>query len=65
MTDRISMRHDKDKSPVSFKASVMRLPQKGLPLVIEADDRQREALAQAHGLVSVEASDVSSSTSVP
>jgi hypothetical protein len=54
MTDCIPMRHDKDKSPVSFKASVMRLPQKGLPLVIEADDRQREALAQAHGLVSVE-----------
>jgi len=48
------MRHDKDKSPVSFKASVMRLPQKGLPLVIEADARQREGLAQTHGLVSVE-----------
>jgi hypothetical protein len=48
------MRHDDEKSPVSFKASVMRLPQKGMPVVIEADARQREALAAAHGLVSVE-----------
>lgn len=49
-----SMRQDQDKSPVSFKASVTRLPQKGLPVVVEADARQRGALAEAHGLVSVE-----------
>ena len=45
---------EQDKSPVSFKATVARLPQKGMPVVIEADARQREALAAAHGLVSVE-----------
>ena len=43
-----------EKSPVSFNASVTRLPQKGLAVVIDADARQREALAVAHGLVSVE-----------
>lgn len=48
------MRDDQDTSPVSFKASVARLPQKGLPVVIEANVRQREALAAAHELVSVE-----------
>jgi hypothetical protein len=48
------MQDEHVKSPVSFKASVMRLPQKGLPVVIEADARQRQALAEAHGLVSVE-----------
>ena len=47
--------HDReDVSPVSFKASVARLPQKGMPVVIDADARQREALAAAHGLLSVE-----------
>lgn len=48
------MRHDQEKSPVSFQASVTRLPQKGLPVVIEADAKQREALAKAHDLLSVE-----------
>jgi hypothetical protein len=48
------MRDEHDESPVSFKASVTRLPQKGLPVVIEADARQRQALAEAHELVSVE-----------
>ena len=48
------MQDEHVKSPVSFKASVMRLPQKGLPVVIEADARQRQALAEAHRLVSVE-----------
>ena len=41
-------------SPVSFKAFVSRLPQKGMPVVIDADARQREALATVHGLLSVE-----------
>ena len=48
------MHEEQDKSPVSFKASVARLPQKGMPVLIDADARQREALAEAHGLVSVE-----------
>lgn len=39
---------------ISFKASVTRLPQKGMPVVIVADQRQREALAAVHGLQSVE-----------
>jgi hypothetical protein len=52
--ERIPMRQDQDKSAVSFNASVTRLPQKGLPVIIDADDRQREALAAAHGLLSVE-----------
>ncbi|MDX8525688.1 DUF177 domain-containing protein [Mesorhizobium sp. MSK_1335] len=41
-------------SPVSFVANVARLPQKGLPVVVEADGRQREALAAEHDLLSVE-----------
>lgn len=41
-------------SPVSFKASVTRLPQGGMPVLVDADAGQREALAAAHGLVSVE-----------
>lgn len=48
------MKHDEAKSPVSFEAHVARLPQNGLPVVIEADEAQREALAKAHGLLSVE-----------
>ena len=35
-----------DESPVSFVANVARLPQKGMPVVIEADANQR---AQAGG----------------
>jgi uncharacterized metal-binding protein YceD (DUF177 family) len=42
------------KSPVSFIAHVTRLPRGGLPVVVEADAGQREALAREHGLVSVE-----------
>ena len=41
------------ESPVSFLANVARLPQKGLPVRIEADPRQRAELAKQHGLVSV------------
>jgi hypothetical protein len=40
-------------SPVSFRASVARLPQKGMPVTIEADERQRHLLAQEHGLLGV------------
>jgi hypothetical protein len=41
-------------SPVSFVANVARLPQKGMPVVVEADAKQRARLAAHHGLVSVE-----------
>lgn len=41
-------------SPVSFKANVARLPNKGLMVVVEADPAQRVALAEEHDLLSVE-----------
>jgi Large ribosomal RNA subunit accumulation protein YceD len=41
------------QSPVSFLANVAHLPQNGMPVVIEADERQRAKLAEEHGLVSV------------
>jgi hypothetical protein len=42
------------RSPVSFRASVVRLPRRGLPVTIDADEKQRAALAGEHGLLSVE-----------
>lgn len=48
------MKHVDPQSPVSFRANITRLPQKGLLLVIEADAAQRAALAEEHGLISVE-----------
>ncbi|MET3790151.1 YceD family protein [Aquamicrobium terrae] len=48
------MKDTEEKSPVSFPVHVARLPQKGLPVVIEADEAQRKALAEAHGLLSVD-----------
>lgn len=48
------MRQEEQTSPVSFKANVARLPARGLPVVIEADAKQREELAAIHQLVSVE-----------
>ncbi|EKF42818.1 hypothetical protein NA8A_09129 [Nitratireductor indicus C115] len=41
-------------TPVSFKVNVLRLPRKGMPVEIEADEAQRQALAEQHGLLSVE-----------
>jgi uncharacterized metal-binding protein YceD (DUF177 family) len=41
-------------SPVSFRVHVSRLPKKGMEVVIEADEAQREALARLHGLEAVE-----------
>lgn len=49
------MRHEEQKSPVSFMAHVARLPHSGLPVVVQADEGQRQALAREHGLLSVEA----------
>ena len=40
--------------PVSFPVSVKRLPQNGLPVVVEADAGQRERLARDHDLLAVE-----------
>lgn len=45
---------DEPASPVSLEVNVARLPSKGMPVFIEADARQREALARVHGLMSVE-----------
>lgn len=42
------------KGPVSFDVHVSRLPHKGLPVTIRADAAQRAALADEHGLVSIE-----------
>jgi uncharacterized metal-binding protein YceD (DUF177 family) len=44
-----------DKSPISFDANILRLPAKGMPVSIEADEQQRRALADAHQLVEVKA----------
>ncbi|WP_311027845.1 YceD family protein [Mesorhizobium koreense] len=41
------------KSPVSFRASVVRLPKKGMPVTIDASLEQRAALAREHGLLDV------------
>lgn len=48
------MRDEQIPSPVSFEANVARLPQKGLPVVIEANETQRAALAEAHDLQAVQ-----------
>ncbi|MER8968279.1 DUF177 domain-containing protein [Mesorhizobium sp. M0808] len=48
------MKHPDTHSPVSFLANVARLPQKGLPVVIDADAGQRTLLAVEHELLSVE-----------
>ncbi len=50
------MRRDRQEptSPISFPVNVARLPQKGMPVVIDADARQREGLAKEHGIASVE-----------
>ena len=42
------------KSPVSFVAHVGRLPRKGMPVVVEANEKQRAALAREHDLAGVE-----------
>lgn len=49
------MKPEDPKSPVSFEVHVARLPKDGLPVVFEADEKQREALAKAHGVRSVDA----------
>lgn len=41
------------QSPVSFAVNVARLPQKGMPVTIEANEKQRASLAAQHGLLGV------------
>lgn len=41
------------ESPVSYLANVARLPQKGMPVTIEATEEQRAKLAREHGLLAV------------
>jgi hypothetical protein len=41
-------------SPISFVVNVARLPAKGMPVTIDADEDQRQAMADAHGLLAVE-----------
>jgi hypothetical protein len=42
-------------SPISHKVQVSRLPKNGLEVTIEADEEQREQLAEEHALRSVDA----------
>jgi hypothetical protein len=48
------MKNPAGSSPISFEVSVARLPKKGMPVVIEATESQRAALAQVHGLIAVD-----------
>lgn len=48
------MKNVQTDSPVGYAINVARLPQKGMSVLIKADAAQREALAEAHGLLSVE-----------
>lgn len=41
-------------SPISFPVNIRRLPKKGLPVTIHADEAQRAGLAALHGIESVE-----------
>ncbi|MFU0503715.1 YceD family protein [Pseudaminobacter sp. NGMCC 1.201702] len=47
------MSHHAETSPVSFVVNVARLPAKGLPVLVEADEAQCAALAAEHGLEAV------------
>jgi hypothetical protein len=41
-------------SPIAFPVHVARLPKKGMPVTIDADAAQREALSRLHGLHDIE-----------
>ncbi len=43
----------RETSPVSYVVNVARLPQKGMPVRIEANGEQRRLLAEEHGLLDV------------
>lgn len=46
--------HDTAASPVTYRVNVARLSRSGLPVWLDADAAQRQALAAEHGLQSVE-----------
>jgi hypothetical protein len=46
--------HHEATSPISFRVNVARLPQKGMPVIINATTEQRKELAAVHGLLEVE-----------
>lgn len=46
---------DAATSPIAFPVNVARLPAKGMLVTIEADEEQRRALADLHGLLAVDA----------
>lgn len=46
--------HETPSSPISFRVDVLRLPRKGMPVTIDADETQRDELAREHELVAVE-----------
>ena len=46
--------NEHQKSPISFYASILRLPRKGMPVVLEPDDAERARLAQEHDLLSLD-----------
>ncbi|MBE7185199.1 MAG: DUF177 domain-containing protein [Methylobacterium mesophilicum] len=50
------MRHPEHetRSPITHTVNVARLPERGMPLVIEPDAETRAVLAQEHGLLGVE-----------
>jgi len=43
-----------ERSPVSFPVNVARLPQKGMPVRIDATEAQRQELSEVHGLEKVD-----------
>lgn len=45
---------DIKRSPISFPVNVARLPQKGMPVRIDANEDQRAELAEIHGLEKVD-----------
>ena len=48
------MKHDSEsRSAIAHMISVNRLPQRGMPVRLEANDKERAALARDHGLVEV------------
>lgn len=49
------MKTDNETSPISFPVNVARLPQRGMPVTIDADEAQRTELARTHGLIAVDA----------
>lgn len=45
--------HQQSQLPISHLVSVVRLPQRGMPVRLVASDKELRALANAHGLIAV------------